>query len=379
MSQGSASRASRAAQRDWFALIARRPVRVLVIQRDNIGDLVLITPFLRVLRACLHDARIDALVNSYNAPVLERNPDLDVVHVYVKAKHRSAGASLVRLYWERAWLWIALRRARYDLAILMTGHFSYSSLRPARVAGACHIAGYADESPGARHLDLAVDERTLEHPHVVRRSEALLRVLLPEDRLRAHWTPPMPACRVVADAALSASLERRLEGAFAGRPALVIAVHISARKVEQRWPVAHYIELMRRLHAARACCFVLLWAPGASDNALHPGDDAKAAAILAQSADIPVWPCPTETLPLLIAALSLADLLVCSDGGAMHLAAALACPIVALFGNSDPAMWHPWGPPYRVLRAETHKASDISVALVTGACRELLGSNDADR
>src|SRR5260221_14738419 len=60
------------------------PRRLLLIQRDNIGDLVLSTPFIRVLRARYPSARIDALVNSYNAPVLERNPHVDSVFAYTK-------------------------------------------------------------------------------------------------------------------------------------------------------------------------------------------------------------------------------------------------------------------------------------------------------
>ena len=42
-------------------------MKILVVRRDNIGDLVLTTPVFRALRARHPGARIEALVNSYNA------------------------------------------------------------------------------------------------------------------------------------------------------------------------------------------------------------------------------------------------------------------------------------------------------------------------
>jgi ADP-heptose:LPS heptosyltransferase len=68
----------------------------------------------------------------------------------------------------------------------------------------------------------------------------------------------------------------------------------------------------------------------------------------------------------------MAELMLCSDGGAMHLAAAQAVPIVALFGNSDPRHWHPWGTRYEVLREASHDCNDITVERVVTACEALL-------
>jgi heptosyltransferase-3 len=364
------------AQRRWFARVARGPVRVLVIQRDNIGDLVLVTPFLAALRSCLPDAYVTVLVNSYNAPVLDRNPHIDEILVYVKAKHRSAGMSIARLYWDRAQLWLALRQRRFELAVLMTGHFSRSSLRPALVAGAAHIAGYSDAGVAESRLDLPVDERQLTERHVVTRSAALLKTIIPAVTLAARWPGAMPSCQVIADPEARARVSARIFAVLPDRSARLVAIHISARKFDQRWPAERFVELMHRLERPLSCAFILLWAPGAASNPLHPGDDEKAQLILSQAAGLPIVACPTETLPELIAVLSLPSLLVCSDGGAMHLAAGQGCPIVALFGNSDPDIWHPWGGPYIALREPSEKAADISVERVVVACLELAGEPD---
>jgi ADP-heptose:LPS heptosyltransferase len=86
--------------------------------------------------------------------------------------------------------------------------------------------------------------------------------------------------------------------------------------------------------------------------------------VVAQAAPAAI-PVPTPDLKTLIAALSLAGRVVCPDGGAMHLAAALGKPLVALFGDSPVERWRPWGVPHRVLRPESRDLADLSAG--TGA------------
>ncbi len=91
--------------------------KILVVRRDNIGDLVCTTPLIAALRSRFPDACICALVNSYNLPVLENNPDIDEVSAYTKAKHRPPGKSIIAIYWDRFRLLLRLRRERFDYAI----------------------------------------------------------------------------------------------------------------------------------------------------------------------------------------------------------------------------------------------------------------------
>jgi ADP-heptose:LPS heptosyltransferase len=81
----------------------------------------------------------------------------------------------------------------------------------------------------------------------------------------------------------------------------------------------------------------------------------------------------TERLAELIGALAACDLVICPDGGAMHVAAALGKPAVALFGDSSPARWRPWGVPSRVLQPPSHEVADLAVADVAAAAAALLG------
>jgi ADP-heptose:LPS heptosyltransferase len=46
------------------------------------------------------------------------------------------------------------------------------------------------------------------------------------------------------------------------------------------------------------------------------------------------------------------DLLICNDGGAMHIAAGVGLPVAAVFGPSDPVRFSPWGDIHKVIIKE---------------------------
>lgn len=307
----------------------------LIIRRDNIGDLVCTTPLLRALREHFPDARICALVNSYNAPVLAHNPDVNEVYVYTKAKHRQKGQSLSQLYWARLKLFWTLRRE----------HFGYALL--------------AGQSQGTRLMRLAkfiAPRQILVQPETANGHEVerVFRILTP----LGIDTPP-PPLRVVPDVVRATALRQRLFPQ--GTPPPLIGLHISARKPSQRWPTDRFVELARNIHQLYGASFLLFWSPGSEANPLHPGDDEKAQLIMHALADLPILAYPTQQLEELITGLSLCDSVVCSDGGAMHLAAGLGKPVLCFFGKSDSARWHPWGVPHWVLQKPSLDVADISV------------------
>jgi heptosyltransferase-3 len=312
------------------------PPRILVIRRDNIGDLVCTTPLLRALRRQLPRARIAALVTRYNAAVLDGNPDVDAVYSYVKAKHRMPGESAFGIYADRLRTILALRRERFDW-VLLPGGTQPSALRFARwIGGARLLATEAGEGAG---------------PHEVEQVCRLLARMGLHPETPAPIVAPAPAELARVDAALAAALPRR--------PRRLIGLHISARKPSQRWPAERFCELARRIRDREDAAFLLLWAPGREDDPLHPGDDEKARAVMAQAGDLPLVPMPTVRLEELIAAVARCDAFICADGGAMHLAAGLGKPIVALFGASRPERWRPWGVPHVVLQKPSEHVADI--------------------
>lgn len=327
----------------------REAPKILVIRRDNIGDLVCTTPLLHALRRQLPAARIECLATRYNRETLAGNPDIDALHDYTKAKHREGGESLWAIYGRRLATVLDLRRRRFDW-LLLPGGAHHSALRFARWIG-------------PRQTLVRDEQDQVAGPHEVEQCCHLL------PRLGLVYETPAPV--VVPDAALAGRLRAAVAAQGMPPPQRLIALHISARKPSQRWPAERFAALARELAARPRTGLLLLWAPGAADDPQHPGDDDKARAVLAACAGLPITPMPTVRLAELIAALSLADAVICADGGAMHLAAGLGKPIVALFGQSEPDRWRPWGVPHVVLQKPGREVSDIGVGKVMAALAQL--------
>ncbi len=328
--------------------------KFLIIRRDNIGDLVCTTPLFHALRNRFPDSRICALVNSYNSPVLENNPDINALYAYTKGKHRPRGKSLIGVYWNRIRLISRLRREHFDYVILAGPRLSSHALRLARPLKPRHIVGFIE--PGkreARYVDIGVPNASPKPLHEV---EDVFRLLAP---LGVEENPSR--LRIFPDPEQIKTVQRKIQEQNGTSHTNLTGIHISARKSSNQWPVRNFIDLITRLHKTRDTAFMLLWSPGDAANPLHPGDDAKAEIIVESLKNIPVIAYPTTHLGQLIAALSLCRTLICSDGGAMHIAAALGKPVLCFFGNSDRTRWYPWGVPHVLLQPQSLNVADIRV------------------
>jgi heptosyltransferase-3 len=321
-------------------------MRILVIRRDNIGDLVCATPLLAGLRRRHPQAHIAVLVNSYNAGVLAGNPDVDAVHAYTKLKHRRRGESWLGTLRARFGLLGKLRKQAFDHVILAKAGYDRHGLALARGVRPRKIIGF---SPGER-----IDEGLHEVEVMMKLGAALdvdgapgpLRVFAAPERA-ASWRERFPA--------------------LATRP---VAVHVSAREPGRVWPVESYVSLIKALNTAVA----LLWSPGAADDPRHPGDDARAAAIATRCGPgVTLLPAKTESLEDLTAVLSQCSAFIGPDGGAMHLAAGLGLPVLALFENLPykKRHWHPWQVRYEMVSPETRDIADIPVEAVLQAWHRL--------
>ncbi len=334
--------------------------KILIIRRDNIGDLVCTTPLIAALRQRFPEGWLGALVNSYNAPVLDGNPDLDEVFVYTKAKHREHGESLPGILWRRLMMMNRLRQMRLDDVILAAPVLQPRLIALARWLKPKRIIGFGESD--RLDVSLPLDKEGRHEVEDVFRVAAIYGI---------EGAPP--TCRVFAPVAVTCP--RSGIPGTQSEPAptfITIGIHISARKPSQRWPAKRFAEIIGALATQGSVRFMLLWSPGAKDNPLHPGDDAKAQDVLGKvGAGATVIARPTQTLPELIAALAECDALICADGGAMHLAAGLGLPIVCLFGSSGATRWRPWGIPYRLLQKPSFDVADISVDEIVTAFNAL--------
>ena len=335
--------------------------KILFIRRDNIGDLVCTTPAIRAAREKYPDAKIGVLVNTYNASILENNPDINEFYVYEKAKHVPEKNKL-SVWWSNLKVLLGIRRERYDIAI-GCGSYSKRLARYTLHTGAKERIGYLQKesgNPGSYTFPLYEEADNI---HEVERTFNLLAPL------GIKGTPP--ALRLRPSDVETERIRKLIQKEGPGKEGPLVAFHISSRRPENRWPADRFIRLGERIANNLHADILLLWSPGSERNPYHPGDDEKAGIIMSSLKPGP-FSLTTTRLTELIAALSIADLVVCCDGGAMHIAAALGKPIVTIWGSTNPGRWKPWGAEHILLQTENKKAEDISVDTVLGAIEKIL-------
>ena len=133
-----------------------------------------------------------------------------------------------------------------------------------------------------------------------------------------------------------------------------VALHPGSGDRKKNWPKERFEELAGRLKSEG--CDVR-WVLGhAEEELVLPAGSRE-------------W--RNVRLPELAARLSACRLFVGNDSGIAHLAAAVGCPTVTLFGDSDPDVWAPCGVNVVVVRAPGTLAS-LSGEVVFTACRDFL-------
>ncbi len=330
--------------------------RILLVRLDLIGDVVLSLPAARALRRAYPDATIDMLVQPSAAPVLAAEHDA-IANVLTCNPYRWLNplALLRPSTWrEAAQVIRTLRAGRYDLAISISGDMNSIFTR---LSGAPRRVGYAGEAYPFLLTDPIPGARYRHHQHEVRYvlalAEAAGATIQPADaQLLLHTKPD--AARRAAEL-----LQRARATTHAHGPTL--AIHVGARNGQaKRWPPAHIAALSDRLIEELDALVLLTGAPSEAPlarTALQASTSGKILNLTGKT-----------TIPELIALIAASDVVVSGDSGPMHIACAVATPVVALHGPTDPGLSGPTAPDALVLRRALW-CSPCYDASATAECR----------
>ena len=149
-------------------------------------------------------------------------------------------------------------------------------------------------------------------------------------------------------------------------PAEAVVLQPGAGSAAKVWP--GFAALAHRLRAAGIPVAALA---GPADGPVVQA--LLEAGALEESSVVRHWP-----LSEIAALLSLARALVGNDSGPTHLAAAVGCPTVALFGPTDPALWAPLGAHVRAIAGPAGGAPWADVDCVVATLRILLTATGVD-
>lgn len=323
---------------------AARTLRVLIVKRDKLGDLLLTTPVLARLAADVPNAEIHVLANDYNAWVVRGHPALAHAWTYVRAREAGrlrllAALSQVPLFWR-------LRREHFDFAIVMGGDESHRGIWRAIGSGAARVVAYARDA--RRYGSLLTDPLPLpDSGHEVERMLALLAPLGVRVRDAAL---DAPVFELPDDArAFAAGFIR----ARALTPRSYVVIGIGARRAKKQPTAAQVVRWSTRLYERHGLHTVFIWTPGAAHDPRYPGDDALAESVVARGlAHVHPFRGPIrEALGLIFAARTS----IIPDSGLMHFAAASPGGVLGLFADpadsAPAARWAPIGLRARHLEA----------------------------
>jgi len=343
-------------------------MKVLVIKRDKIGDLLLTTPLLAQLKAGLPQVETHLLANDYNAWVVAGNPHVDRVWVYRRV--RNAGRVSLGAAWQWLWQSLALRRERYDWVIVANGDESPRAIRRGlSLGGARTVARCADASKYPRLTDpLPPDVSSHE-------IERLMGLLFPLG-LKNPDKKTYPGY-ILPDA--SSAFAR---GWLAGRglaPGKYVVLGLGARRPKKQPSTAQVLAWSANLKQRWGLDTVFMWTPGKSGDPLYPGDDDVARPVLdiesrGQAAQIHPFRGP---IPEALGLIWSARTSIFPDSGLMHFAAASPGGVLGFFAETDvspaPAQWAPRGPKADFLEAEK-SVSELPEALVYERLARLLAN-----
>ncbi len=298
--------------------------KILVVRHRYLGDTVLAIPALRNLRHAFPHARIEVLVEPISGEVLRNCPYIDELIFARMHKPKKPNPAVPVGLWQISRM---LRARRYDRAYVLRRAFS-AALLP-WLAGIPHRVGFSFGGAWLLH-----SRSTPFHKH--HEAECFMDVIRADDiqisdTRNENWTTPREEELV---ASLLPPTGRRRAYLFA-----------KSTVDWKDWSAGNFAEV----------CTHLIRNHGLEIHACDAPSNAPYYAGIAASLPADCQPFFQDWSTRLSLVESGALIRSCSlalgvDTGLMHIAASFGVPVVALFGNPDPARWHPWGVQHRILR-----------------------------
>ena len=271
-----------------------RASRVAILRLRSLGDCVLTTPALDILRRARPDLRVAVVVEDRFRAIFEDNTDLDDILPPDPKVVRSFRPRLCLNFHggsRSAWM-TAVSGARYRAGF---GHFRHQFLYNLHIPRAQQILGVERTVHTAEHLASAI-----------------------------FWLGA-PVVEVPRAQLVSGAI---------GPAGPVAVIHPAGATPEKTWRADGFLAVANHLRQSGLEVVVI----GAESDDLSPFGEfgVLRGRPLSEIKDL----------------LARASLFVGNDSGPAHMAAAFGLPVVVIFGESDPAIWGPWRTASEVVRAQ---------------------------
>lgn len=310
--------------------------RVLIVKLQHLGDVLLTTPLIGVLKGQFPHMEIDTLIYQETQPVLEGNPQLR--QIYAIDRNWKKQGAVYQLQQEYA-LIKALKQNRYDLIINLSDRWrggwltrilrpTYSVSRPYS-----HRRGRFWRNSFSHIFSIPPNNR-----HAVEINLDAIRrlgIVVNDAELKRLSFTVAAASESKIDELLNAQNDNRKK---------TIVVHPTSRWMFKAWNPQNFAQVIDTLNNT-GWRVILISGPA-------PQEVDYVNAILAASTTQVINFAGQLSLNETAALIKRADCFFGLDSIAMHIAAAVKTPCVALFGPTNDKVWHPWMGMHKVLTSE---------------------------
>jgi heptosyltransferase I len=328
-------------------------VNIGIVKLSALGDVVHALPVAVTLRAHRPHARITWVVEAREAAVLRNHPAIDSVVCVDTRRWRRARAprTLVGVAADVGDVRRQLRAAALDVAVDLQGLMKSGVITGA--TGAPVRIGFARRCCREPLSALFTNRHVSPAAHATHIVDQYLSLLAP-----LGIATPRPEFLIPTDVAAESRADEFLAASGLKPPDRIVLLNPGAGRTEKRWAMERYAELARRLREDGAGV-VVVWGPGEREMA---ESIAAAGAILAP---------PTDVAEL-TALLRRASVVVGSDTGPLHLAAAVGTPCVGLYGPTRAERNGPYGRGHCAIQSPTASMTAITVPAVLAAVQARL-------
>ncbi len=285
--------------------------KILIIQFRFIGDLVMSTPLIKILRDEFPDSHIAFLVERGPGEVFEDNPHLDEVIYYDKKKDDVLGS--YRFF-------RTLKEKKFDLAIDLVGTngtaaAAYLSKAPYRVGYNVRIRKYA--------YNIRTDDDSVERYSALKKLILLKKIGIYKEEHKLYLS-------------LNDKHRKFAEDFFTvnniNKTGLKVFFAPNSRVKTRRWTQEGFAELGDLLAGKYSASVIFQWG--------NPEELQYTKEIIGMMKTKPVL-MPLGRLKEMAAVIEKCDLMVTCDFGPKHIGTAIGIPTITIFGSTKDIVWNP--------------------------------------
>ncbi len=293
--------------------------RILVLRLRSIGDIILLTPALHLLKEWRPDLRVSLMIEPRFRELLEGNRDVEEILELAAGTGWGKIASRARAGRE-------LRRRKFSLALNL--HGGPTSALLAWTSGARWKAGFAHFRSRQIYDILIPDARTILGQPSIHTAEhqasAFFHLGMPRREI--------PRARLMVSAPHEAWWQERRAKLGIAAPRQYALLQPTALYETKQWAPERFAKL--GLHLERNAELATVYSCGPGESAVLDTVERAAGSRLRRVEG--------ASLGRFAAVVAGSRLFVGNDSGPAHMAAALGRPSVVIFGSSSSQIWGPW-------------------------------------